>query len=47
MPGNNKQQKSEYERMDKKEAVDEIMKQTWGLGGKADFMYESIRDFSF
>ncbi len=47
MPGNNKQQKSEYERMDKKEAVDEIMKQTGVSAEKADFMYESIRDFSF
>lgn len=47
MPGNNKQQKSEYERMDKKEAVDEIMKQTVVSAEKADFMYESIRDFSF
>lgn len=47
MPGNNKQQKSEYERMDKKEAVAEIMKQTGVTAEKADFMYESIRDFSF
>lgn len=47
MPGNNKQQKSEYERMDKKEAVDEIMKQTGVSAEKADLMYESIRDFSF
>lgn len=47
MPGNNKQQKSEYERMDKKEAVAEIMKQTGVSAEKADFMYESIRDFSF
>lgn len=47
MPGNNKQQKSEYERMDKKEAVVEIMKQTGVSAEKADFMYESIRDFSF
>lgn len=47
MPGNNKQQKSEYESMDKKEAVAEIMKQTGVSAEKADFMYESIRDFSF
>lgn len=47
MPGNNKQQKSEYERMDKKEAVAEIMKQTGVTAEKAEFMYESIRDFSF
>ena len=47
MPGNNKQQKSEYESMDKKEAVAEIMKQAGVSAGKADFMYESIRDFSF
>lgn len=47
MPGNNKQQKSEYERMDKKEAVAEIIKQTGCTAEKADFMYESIRDFSF
>lgn len=47
MPGNNKQQKSEYESMDKKEAVAEIIKQTGCTAEKADFMYESIRDFSF
>lgn len=47
MPGNNKQQKSEYESMDKKEAVAEIMKQTGVSAEKADLMYESIRDFSF
>lgn len=47
MPGNNKQQKREYERMDKKEAVAEIIKQTGCTAEKADFMYESIRDFSF
>lgn len=47
MPGNNKHQKSEYERMDKKEAVAEIIKQTGCTAEKADFMYESIRDFSF
>lgn len=45
--GNNEQQKSEYARMDKKEAVAEIIKQTGCTAEKADFMYESIRDFSF
>lgn len=47
IPGNQKEQTAEFGRMDKKEAVKEIMSQAKVDTEKADFMYESIRDFSF
>lgn len=47
MPGNNTPQKIEYEQMKKEEAVAEIIKQTGVTAEEADFMYESICDFSF
>lgn len=47
MPGNNTPQKIEYEQMEKEEAVAEIIKQTGVTAEEADFMYESICDFSF
>lgn len=47
IPGNQKEQIVEFGRMDKNEAVKEIMSQAKVDAEKADFMYESIRDFSF
>lgn len=47
IPGNQKEQIAEFGSMDKKEAIKEIMAQAKVDADMADFMYESIQDFSF